>query len=239
MAAPSIRLSASNEAGSNSVTVTLPSAPAAGELIVFLAAANDNDSPPVATGTVTGFTQLGAIDGDFNAVRAFGKIAGGSEGTSYTCTFTGGVAAGSVCGVVLVFQDADSSLPSNVTTIHDTSASTTYSIPSLTTTAADSYDLVAISSDGNNASAASRFSSWGSSLTELFDFSATYGGGNWGNLAAAGTTRATAGLQAATTVTSSDNDKNVALRIEIKAAGGGSPSPTLPSARRSLLGVGF
>lgn len=207
--------------------------PASGETILIIV--SGNESPPFSTPACTGFSTVASITtADWNPLYILGKIAGGSEGSSYSVSWSGGARDGGQCGVILVFQNANSSLPTNVASTHDTSASTTLSIPALTTAKNGSFDLVAVTLDGN-VGMSGGYSSWGSSLVELFDL-ADASNGSFPNLGIAGVTRASAGSQAATTVTSGSSDKNVAIRIEIEPASGGGGSPTVKTL--ASLGVG-
>lgn len=220
MADPAPRVSASNVVAdtSSNLTVTLSDGPDAGELIIVIVAWNE--SPPFSTLalSVAGFSTIASItSADWNPLYILGKIAAGTEGTTYTASWSGGAEDGGASMAVLVFPDANSSLPTNTASTNDTSASTSYSIPALTTTKNGSYDLVAVTSHGNSASTQPNFASWGTSLGELFDI-APANPNAYPILGVAGVTRATAGSQAATTVTCDVNDKNVALRIEIEPA---------------------
>lgn len=228
MADPSIRLSNSavqTSSGAN-IAVGITGTPADGELILFIV--GWNESPSFSTPAVAGFSTIASIvTADWNPLYILGKIAS-SEGANptYTCSFTGGSKDGSSSAVVLVIQNANSSLPTNVASTHDTSGSTTYSIPALTTTKNGSFDLVAVTPDGNNGTGPPNFSSWGSSLAELFDICPS-SPNNYAQLGVAGVTRASAGSQAATTVTGVSSDKNVALRIEVEPAGGSTTNQSL------------
>ena len=234
MADPSIRLSNSatqTTAGAN-ISVGITGTPVNGELILFIV--GWNETPSFSTPAVTGFSTIASIvTADFNPLYILGKIASG-EGANptYTCSFTGGTKDGGSSAVVLIFQNANSSLPTNTASTHDTTASTSYSIPALTTAKAGSFDLVAVTPDGNNGTGPPNFSAWGTSLAELFDISPS-SPNNYAQLGVAGVTRASAGSQSATTVTGVSNDKNVALRIEVEPAAAATTVKTLAS-----LGVG-
>lgn len=224
MADPSIRLSNSAVAASGSdLAIGITGTPADGELILFIQAANCDPTFP--TLSLSGFTEIAKrVDADFRILYMWGKIASG-EGTNptYTSSHVGATLARS-CGVVLVFQNANSSLPTNAVTNHDTSSDTTFNFSALTTTKDGSYDLVVVSHDGNVGSSANNYSSWGTSLSELFDFKD--GGSGYAGIGVAGVTRASAGSQSATTVTSNASDKSVAIRVEVEpaAAAGGQPT---------------
>lgn len=222
MADPSVRLSASASGDADSVAVSITGTPINGELILFYL--SWNESPTFSVPTISGFTIVGQItSADWNPLYVFGKIAS-SEGANptYTANFTSGTNDGSSVGAVEVWQDASASLPTNVATAHDTSASTTFTFPALTTAANGSSDVVVVTQDGNVSAAVGNYSSWSDSLAEVFDIND--GGSRYGAMGVAHVTRATAGTQAAGTVTSIAIDKNVAIRFEIEPAGGGGPS---------------
>lgn len=229
MVAPSVRLSASGPfTTSTTCAVTVTGTPADGELI--LAICQDNENPPFAAPAITGFSTIASIaTADWNPLYILGKIAS-SEGTNptYTSTWSGGAGGLSPCMGILVIQNAKTSgLPTNTASTHDTTASTTFSIPALTTAVNDSLDLVAVTHDGNVGSNSNNYSAWGSSLVEVLDFSDTAGTSGYAAFGVAAVSRATAGSQAATTVTSVANDKNVAIRIEVEpAAAGAAGQPT-------------
>lgn len=76
---------------STSGTVTFANAPVLGELIVVTIAQNSSTvtiTPPA------GFTQKATINPTSRRLSTYWKIAGGSESTSYTFTFSGSVSAG-------------------------------------------------------------------------------------------------------------------------------------------------
>lgn len=236
MADPSIRLSNTNiGATSSNVAVAITGTPANGETILIYVCTNE--SPPFSTPSCSGFSSVASItSGDFNRLDVLGKIAS-SEGTNptYTASFSGGAEDGFSSVAVRIYQNSTGSLPTNTATAHDTSASTTFTFPALTTATAGGLDVVMVSSDGNTNSAAGNFASWSGSLVEVVDI-APGAGNEYAMLGIAEVTRATAGVQAAGTVTCDVNDKNVAIRLEIPAAGGGggTPAPRL----LGLLGVG-
>lgn len=226
MTNPSVRLSASGGVDhSTSVTVTLPSAAAAGELVLFFLVWNE--TPPFSTPTVSGFTQLGSIrTADWNPMYLFGKIAGGSEPTSYSYSYSGGATDGSAVGYVLVIQNAASSLPSNVVTLHDTVSDTTWTIPGITIATAGSLDIACVTGDGNVPIGGSNYSAWGDSFSALGQV-VPPSGSTYAEMNVATATRASSGVRSSTTVTSAVSDKNVSLRVEVQPAGGGAPPNTI------------
>lgn len=237
MADPSVRLSgsATQTSGGANISVSVTGTPANGETILFIVAWNE--TPAFSTPAVSGFSPIASIrTADWNPLHILGKIAS-SEGTdpTYTCSFTGGSKDGGSSAVVLVIQNSTGALPTNTASVHDTSASAAFSIPALTTLTNGGLDIAAVTCDGNNQDASPNFASWGTSLAELFDIAP--GGFNaYSMLGVAAVTRASAGVQAATTVTCDISDKNVALRVEVPAAG--APAANLRRYTLTTLGVG-
>ena len=209
----------SSSGGTADLVVVTDETPVTGDLILIVT--DVNITPPFPTPACTGFTIIETSPpSDFNQTVLLGRIANGSETDTFTITGWGSV-DGSKIAVVLIYQDADSVLPTNAVSAYDSSASTTWSIPAITTAANDSVDLAIVGFGGNiDMGAPPNFSSWGSSLTELFDVGANVSGFYYSGLGIASAVRASAGLQAATTVTADGNDVNTSIRVEIKAAGG-------------------
>lgn len=216
------------------VSVTTDNAAVDGDTILIITDVNTSFAFP--TPTCTGFTPLANSPGTtYNRLSLLGRIASGN-GTSYTISGFAGVDGSSVA-TVLIYQDADSALPSNIQSALDSSSSTTYSIPALTTAANDSIDLAVVGFGGNvDMGTPPNFASWGSSLLELADIGANTGGFYYAGMGVAAAVRATAGTQAATSVTADTADVNTAIRVEILAAGGGPPPAAAP--RLMLMGVG-
>ncbi len=215
--APTLRGSGTSASGGTSDLVVVTDVAAEdGDLILIIT--DVNITPPFPTPACTGFTIIeSSPESDYNQTVLLGRIASG-DGDTYTITGWGSV-DGSKTAVVLIYQDADSSIPSNAVSAYDSSASTTWSIPALTTGAANSIDLAIVGFGGNiDMGAPPNFSSWGDSLTELFDTGANTGGFYYSGMGVAHATRVSAGTQAATTVTSGNSDVNTAIRVEIKAA---------------------
>lgn len=233
--APSLRgIGTNGSAGTSNLVVVTDETPVDGDLILI--ATDVNITPPFPTPACAGFTIIETSPpSDYNQTVLLGRIA---SGDSDTFTITGwGAVDGSKTATVMIWQDVDGSLPTNAVSAYDSSSSTTYSIPALTTAANDSIDLAIVGYGGNvDAGAAPNFASWGSSLSELVDYGTNVGGFYYSGLGIAFATRATAGLQAATSVTADTADVNTAIRVEILAAGGGPPPAAAP--RLMLMGVG-
>lgn len=229
--APSIRGSGSaGSAGTGNLSVTSSAAPVAGDHIYLVVNCNNAASGVHPTPVSTGFSSLGSSTASvWSRTTLLGKIATGSEGTSFTISgFTG--ADAKAAGVVVV-QNADSSLPTNIVTTPDASSNTTWSIPAITNAAADSLDLAIVGFGGNNSSASStNLSAWGGSLSELLDFAVDSGGVQFffAGFGVATATRVSSGSQAATSVTSGISDVSAAIRVEIKAAATAAKAPPPP-----------
>lgn len=217
--APVLRGIGSNGATLTSdITVTTSASAVDGDLILIVTDVNTGAAFP--TPTCTGFTPMHTSpNSTYNRLSLLGRIASGN-GTSYTVSgFT--AVDGSSAAVVMIWQDADSVLPTNIVSALDSSSGTSNAIPAITTAAANSIDLAIVGFGGNNdMGAAPNFASWGDSLSEIADWATNAFGAYYAGLGAAAVVRASAGLQAATTVTADTADVSTAMRIEIKAAGG-------------------
>lgn len=217
--------------GTGNLSVTSSAAPVAGDHIYLIVNINNSTSGSHPTPASTGFSSLGASTASvWSRTTLLGKIATGSEGTSFTISGFSG--ADAKAAAVVVVQGADSSLPTNIITTPDASSDTTWSIPAITNAAADSLDMAIMGFGGNNAAGGSgNFSSWGLSLVELIDFAQDSGGGSYySGLGIATAARASSGSQAATSVTSAVSDVSAAIRVEIKVAA--AASKPLPPRRR-------
>lgn len=228
---PYIRLqNAAVKASSSTSVVNITGTPIDGELI--LAVCQDNENPAFATPTISGFSSIASrTDADWNPLHILGKIAS-SEGAnpSYTSTWAGGAGPLGPCMGIFVITNADSALPTNTATTHDTTSDTSFGIPGITIAAVDSLDFVALTQDGNIGVGAGNYSSWGDSLVEVIEFSdPDYG--NYPAFAVAAATRTATGARGSTSVTSGATDKNVAIRVEIKppsSAPTGTSTASLP-----------
>lgn len=227
--APAVR--GSGSAGSPSTTnqtVTTSASAVAGDLILVVINVNNTSSGVHPTPSISGYTSLGASTASvWSRTTLLGKIAGGSEGSSYTVTgFTG---ADAKYVAVVILSSVGASLPSTIVTTPDASSDTTWSIPAITTVGANSMDMAIVGYGGNvSQNSGGTLSAWGGSLTELIDNNVDGGGSNFfAGLGIATATRASAGTQAATSVTAGVGDVSAAIRLEILDAGGGGGA-TLP-----------
>lgn len=221
---------------SGGVTVTpAGGAPANGEVVYIAVSWIANSSAQFPSSyTLSGFTEVGNRDnGVFGELTLFRKVAGGSEPTTYTVTWTGGNFY-NVSASCLVLSGVDTTTPEGtaVTQQNDT-PSTTINIPALTTTENNSWDLVVVGWDGEASIsvAGQQFSSWGDSLIERTDRGEDYAGTGMSTAL-----RASAGAQGATTVTSTTSQKSIVIRIEVFEAGGAAPTIP-PLASRHLINL--
>lgn len=235
--APTLRGSGTaGSAGTGNQSVTTSASAVAGDLILIVVNVNNTSSGVHPTPASTGFTSLGASTASvWSRTTLLGKIASGSEGSSYTISgFTG---ADAKFAAVIIYSSVDSALPSNIVTTPDASSNTTWSIPALTTAAANSLDVAIVGYGGNVSQVnGGTLSSWGGSLTELIDNNVDGGGGNFfAGLGVATATRASAGLQSATSVTAGVSDVSAAIRLEVlDATGGGATLPLLNATYRII-----
>jgi len=201
--------------GDGNLSVTTSAAAVAGDLILIAVNINNSGSGAHPTPACTDFTPLGNSTASvWSRTTLLGKIATGSEGSSYTVTGfgTGGGTDYKTVGVVII-SDTAGTLPTNIVTTPDASSNTTWSIPAITMAAAGSMDFACVGAGGNNSVGATLFSSWGSSLSELIDRGTTFAA-----IGVATAIRASAGVQSATSVTSGTSDVNAAIRVEVLAA---------------------
>lgn len=222
--------------GTGNLAVVSSSAPVAGDHIYLIVTINNSSSGSHPTPASTGFSSLGSSTASvWSRTTLLGKIATGSEGTSFT--ISGFAGSDSKFAVVLVLSGASAGLTSNVVTTPDASSNTTHSIAAITTAAANSMDIVAVGYGGNNDyGAPGAFGTWGTSFVELIDNGADSGGGfYYAGLGVATVIRASAGAQAATSVVSEAADVNSCIRFEVQEAGGGAAtSLLLPSFRMPM-----
>jgi hypothetical protein len=230
MADPSVRGSgAAGSAGTSNQAVTASAAPVAGDLILILININNASSGSHPTPACSGFSSLGTSTASvWSRTTLLGKIAAGTEGTSYTITGFSGADAKDCA--VLVIQDADSSLPTNIVTTPDASSNTTVTIPGITIANAGSLDIACVGYGGNSDQGAPpNFSAWGDSFVSLIDDSPTSGGGHYAGLGIATATRASAGARGSTTATYAVADVAANIRLEVKPASGSfNPTQTVP-----------
>ena len=231
--APTIRGSGTaGSAGTANQSVTTSASAVAGDLILIAVNVNNTSSGVHPTPASTGFSSIGVSTASvWSRTTLLGKIASGSEGTSYTISgFTG---ADAKYVAVVILSSVGASLPSTIVTTPDASSNTTWSIPALTTTAANSLDMAILGYGGNvSQNSGGTLSAWGGSLTELIDGNVDGGGSNFfAGLGVATATRASAGAQAATSATAGVSDVSAAIRLEVlNAGGGGGPALVLENA---------
>lgn len=208
--------------GTGNLTITSSAAPVAGDHIYLIVNINNASSGTHPTPASTGFSSLTSSTGSvWNKTTLLGKIASGSEGTSYTLSGFSG--ADSKAAAVIILSGASASLATNFVTTPDASSNTTWSIPAITNALANSLDVAIVGYGGNNpaSTGTGNFSAWGSSLTELLEIGFDTGGGFfYAGLGIATALRASSGSQAATSVTSGFADVSAAIRFEVPEAGG-------------------
>ena len=164
----------------------------------------------------------------------WGKRGGGWEPTNYEYSVSGGAEDGALWGGILVISGASTTLPTNAATGEDTTSGFTFDIVALTTAVDNALDVAFAAQQGNtdvNGNAGVSFSSWGSSLVESLDST----GAAYCDAGVATAIRATAGVQAGTSVTSNDGDTSLSIRLEVEPAGG-APATVKP---RSLMMTGM
>ena len=228
---PSPRGSGSNgSTGTGNLTVTTSASPLAGDHLYILVNVNNSSSGSHPTPASTGFSSLGSSTASvWSRLTLLGKIASGSEGTSYTISGFSG--ADAKYAAVVIVQDAGAGLASNIVTTPDASSNTTASIPAITMATSGGLDVAALGLGGNNAGAVSNFSAWGSSLVEQIDGAQDSGGSSYyAGVGIATAVRVSAGLQAATSATQGFSDVNAAIRFEVPPAT--SATKPLPPRRR-------
>jgi hypothetical protein len=124
---------------------------------------------------------------------------------------------------VLVIRDAGASLTTNIVNTPDATSNTTVSIAAITTASAGSLDVVGVGLGGNNSGSSTNFTTW-AAHTEQLDGSVSSGGGFYAGVGVATATRASAGVQAATTATQGFSDVNAVIRFEVAPAAGAATS---------------
>jgi hypothetical protein len=223
MADPSIRGKGLNgTTGTANLVVTVDVAPVAGDHIYILVNVNNAVSGSHPIPASTGFSSLGTSTASvWSRLTLLGKIATGAEGTSFT--ISGFAGADSKYADVVVIQDAGASLATNIVNTPDATSNTTVSIPAITTAAAGSLDVVGVGLGGNNSGSSTNFTAW-AAHTEQLDGSVSSGGGFYAGVGVATATRASAGVQAATTATQGFSDVNAVIRFEVAPAAGGATS---------------
>jgi hypothetical protein len=181
----------------------------------------------------SGFTTVATIDAGgsaFGALALLRKVAGGSEPSSYSVTFTGGTFYRAV-GAVIVLSGVSNVTPlGTAVTNADFTTNTTWDIPALTTGSANSWDVAVVGAQGvsDPGGAAAALSSWGSSLVERADLAHDYGA-----IGMATALRASAGVQGATSVSIAGSgypsgEGSLAIRVEVFEGAGGGGGSVMP-----------
>jgi hypothetical protein len=210
-----------NTSGNPSVT---PGSSITDGNVVYLAlqvALDTAGSFPTSYTPPSGFTQIARVpetESEYAELVVFSKVAS-SEPGSYSVSWSGG--AGTV-GSALAFAEysglSTSSPNGTPVTGVDTSYNTTVDIPALTTGVDGSTELVIVGPGADSVSGSGNLrSAWGSSLVEFVDVAGT----EWNSIALADAVRATAGTQAATSVTQVSADYGLVVRLELLDESGG------------------
>jgi hypothetical protein len=134
------------------IVINKPTATAEGDLVILVVAQSENEDGNI--NTPSGFTSIlansptGGTAPSEPAVSIFWKIAGASEPTSYTITFTNSVDTGGA-GVCSVYRGIDKSTPIDVGPLTWTSASSNApDPPAVTTTVDGTYSIIGGLIDG-------------------------------------------------------------------------------------------
>lgn len=202
-----------NAAGGPTSIVITPGATVSEDSVIYIGVCvtlNTATDPPSSYSS-SGFTEIASISDSafFGDMVIFRKVAGGSEPSTYTVSWTSGDPYSAAAGLVAYSGADTTTINGTPTTGTDTSSNTTFDIPALTTDYNNSLDIAFVCQDGQTSSVT--LSSWGSSLTERIDNS----GGEYAVIGIADAARATAGSQAATSVTSSNADNSLGIRLEL------------------------
>jgi hypothetical protein len=140
----------------------------------------------------------------------------------------GGTSINQMQGTVLGYRGVDTTTPLDVTPVTGTAAaSTSVTLPSVTTVNANAMVILAIARADDRASG-NNFLSWTNanltSLTERVD--TNYAGGNDGSLGIADGIKATAGATGTTALSVSVSAASAYLTLALRPATGGPPPPT-------------
>lgn len=240
MANPAKRFSGSASTGTSTISAGLAlvagGSPVSGDEIYLILV--QNESPPYSSVSVdvADFSAFSSVSGTFNKITILRKVSAGTEGTTYNISWSGGLRDGGGSGWVFIVSSPSGSTPTNIVTGTDTTSNTTFDIGAITMAQANSLEVVAVTSDGNNSMGASSaiFSSWGDTLTEDADIADSANGGHWGDLGGAYASRVSSGARAATSVTAAVADKSLYILWEIEPAAAGT---TTKRNNLTLLGV--
>ena len=198
------------------LTITKPTAVVAGDVMMASIAQYATSS---AAASASGWTAIKS--GSLSSTSRFGtvlyKIAGASEGSSYTFTLSPSV-SGAV-GDIVAFSGVDNTTPLDATgSGFATASSTAVGGTAITTTtnnaAAILFGMAASTSSGTGGT----WGGWASGLTELYDNQGTGTGNNATSVGAAWKSIATAGTTGAGSATLSASMRNGGYWIALRAA---------------------
>jgi hypothetical protein len=215
-----------------SLACTLSGAPAANDAIYIAFALNSvtSGSFPAVT-PPGGFSEIASVNtGAWNRLQVFEKpLATGSEGTSMSVSFPTNTCDVQAIGAVVV-RNANQTDPTVETPVtqYDASASTSWSVPGITTAINGSLILtfIATGGDGAGLTGAAQISAWGGGFTEHVDDGVS---SEWASIAIASVLKAVAGAFASTTATAASSETNLAITIAIRPAAAVAISLPTPS----------
>ncbi len=203
----------------NSVTVTKPTGLAAGDVLLAYIVQRGNRFPLSSNmvSTPTGWTLVLANDnGSSLGVVMYRKVATASEPASYAWTLG---ASDRTLGSIVAFRGVDNTTPVNVSGAQANAASTTYTAPSVTTTAANTMLVTFFAATNGNASV-----NTATGMTQAF--AASSGGGAGPNGASIGSSyaiQAAAGASGTKTSTANTSLTSNGATVALTAF----PSPVL------------
>lgn len=215
--------------GGTSVVVT-PDATVSNNSIIYVMVAWESNNGasvvPASYSPASGFSNIATVTNvnDFSELTVYEKVAGGSEPSSYTFSWTettsGDTYGAEAC--LIAFAGADTGTPSGTpVTQRDGTSNTTYEIPALTTSNNNSADVAFVSEGGGSSSVT--VGTWGDSLVEVRDSN----NGDFSHCSIAWVVRATAGAQAATETIGSNSGTSHAVRIEVNESSSSSVVPLI------------
>jgi hypothetical protein len=226
------------DGNSTNLVLTPPGGAASAGEVIYIAGnyvAGGADSFPSAYSVGGGFTFVNIdMEGlSFGQSFLLRRVAGASEPTSYTITWTGG-SFYNIGGCLVVLSGVDNDTPDGTPVSADDAVSDlSFAIPALTTTVNNSTDLVVVAGSGNNTPVADACDTWGNSFVEIDEQWADFV-----HVCFAAVTRASAGAQGATTVAlGGGGQTSTAIRVEVfeddGGGGGGSAVSVISSVNLS------